>query len=206
MSHIIETTYKKVQTFLQQMYGATYQEKVSEFENKFVIAHGSAAVIVSVKPWHETECIVEALSYVVHGASMSPELMSFLLRENSKSPFGAFGTSFDNTITYSHAITGSHLDQNELATTVRHVAFMADEYDDIIRSRAGGKRAVDGGATILSDVSVAATKRTAPPAPKKRSLPKAKKQKIAVKKSAVKKKAPAKKKTSKPAPKKKGKR
>lgn len=159
MSNIIKTTYGKVQSYLRIMYGEQYDHVVSEVDHRFIITRGSAAVSVSIKPWHEENCIIEALAYVVHGAKMNTELMNFLLRENSRTPFGAFGISFDHTITFSHSITGANLDLNELQTTVRHVAFMADEYDDRIRAIAGGFRAVDGNAAIMSDVSVSAPSR-----------------------------------------------
>ena len=47
------------------------------------------------------------------------------------------------SITFSHSIAGTHLDENEFMTTVNSVAVIADHYDDIIVEMAGGKRAAD---------------------------------------------------------------
>lgn len=181
MSQIIEITYEKVKSYLQTLYGDNYNHLVSELDHKFIIARGSAMVNVSIKPWHEDDSIVQALSYVVHGAKLSNELYEFLLKQNSRTPFGAFGLSFDGTITFSHSIAGANLDLNELGTTVNHVAFMADEYDDIIRNIGGGYRAVDGQASMLDDVVVQPRKILI----KKKSAPK---KKVVTKKPIVKKK------------------
>lgn len=183
MTNIIETTYEKVKLFLQTIYGEKYDHYVAEIDQKFVISKGSAVVNVSVKPWHEEDCIVQALAHVVTGARMTPELIKFLLRENSRAPFGAFGLYFDDTITFSHSVAGTNLDLNELGITVRHVAFMADEYDDLIRDIAGGRRAVDGNASIMSDIPVDTKKIPA----KKRAV---QKKKITKKKKVVAKKKP----------------
>jgi hypothetical protein len=176
MSSIIDSTYDRVKQYLHTIYGADYTTAVTEYEQSFIIRQGSAAVHLTLKPWHEEDCIVQALSYVVVGAAVTAELSAFLLRENARTPFGAFGVLFVNTITFGHAIAGAHLDLNELRTTVRHVAFMADEYDDMIREIAGGYRAVDANALLMSEPvpafrKPAPAKRKAKPAPKKKAAP-----------------------------------
>lgn len=175
MATIIDSTYDRVRQYLHAIYGARYEGAIIEYERSFIIRQGSAAVHVTIKPWHEEDCVVQALAYVVVGARINPELTGFLLRENTRTPFGGFGVLFDDTITFSHSITGANLDLNELRATVRHVAFMADEYDDMIRDIAGGYRAVDAGSLLMSEPVVAARPAARPPrkaAPKKKPAPK----------------------------------
>ena len=100
--------------------------------------------MIVVRHFVKNETIVECMSNVVTGANVTPEIMKFLLRKNAELHFGSFGLLFDDTITFSHAITGTNLDDNELITTLNSVAFISDYYDDVIVEMAGGKRASDG--------------------------------------------------------------
>ncbi|ROL61486.1 YbjN domain-containing protein [Bacteroidetes/Chlorobi group bacterium ChocPot_Mid] len=116
------------------------------FENgKFTILQGSTQVMISVHYLIQNETIIICSANVVRKADINNELMHFLLRKNAQIQFGAFGLLFDGTIIFSHSITGSNLDENELMTTLTSVAQMADYYDDIIVAMAGGKRAKDFG-------------------------------------------------------------
>ncbi|MFM8438469.1 MAG: T3SS (YopN, CesT) and YbjN peptide-binding chaperone 1, partial [Candidatus Kapaibacterium sp.] len=82
-------------------------------------------------------------AHVVSEADVSPELMKFLLRKNAELHIGGFGLLFDDTVVFSYAVTGTHLDRNELVTAIAAVAIIADHYDDEIVALAGGKRASD---------------------------------------------------------------
>ena len=114
------------------------------FENgKFTILRGSTQVMISVHYLIQDETVILCSSNVVRGATINNELMHFLLRKNTQIQFGAFGLLFDGTITFSHAITGSNLDANELINTLESVAYQADYYDDVIVQMGGGKRAKD---------------------------------------------------------------
>jgi hypothetical protein len=201
MNAIVIATRKKVRKFLKNMYGETYAIAVSEVDDAFILRRGSADVRVSVRPLTEEDCIVEAVSYVVQGAKITSQLMNFLLRQNSVNPFGAFSLIFDDTVVYKHCIMGAHLDLNEFRTTVRTVAFVADEMDDVIRTMSGGKRAADVPAAVKVK---AAPKKAAPKkaAPKKAAPKKAAPKKAAPKKAAPKKAAPKKAAPKKAAPKK----
>lgn len=116
------------------------------FENgKFTILHGSTQVMVTIHYLIDNETIIICSANVVRKAEINNEVMHFLLRKNAQIQFGAFGLLFDGTIIFSHSITGSNLDENELLTTLTSVAQMADYYDDVIVAMAGGKRAKDFG-------------------------------------------------------------
>jgi hypothetical protein len=99
--------------------------------------------MIIIRPFTDSDSCIECISQVVTDAKISTELMKFLLRKNAELHFGSFGLLFDDTITFSHSITGKNLDPNELMTTLNSVVTISDYYDDIIVGMAGGKRAVD---------------------------------------------------------------
>lgn len=112
-------------------------------DGSYALTHGSSSVIIVVRPYTETDTMVEVMAQVVTGAAMSADVMHFLLRKNAELHFGAFSLLFDDTIMYSYSVAGSTLDANELEAAVTSVAVIADHYDDEIVAMAGGKRAAD---------------------------------------------------------------
>jgi hypothetical protein len=120
-----------------------YPEFMSFGNGVYAVSRGSTRVMIAVRAFTPEECMVEVTAHVVTGASMSPELMKFLLRKNAELHIGGFGLLFDDTIVFSNSITGTHMDRNELITAIAAVAVIADHYDDEIVALAGGKRASD---------------------------------------------------------------
>ncbi|MFM2134364.1 MAG: hypothetical protein RL156_1645 [Bacteroidota bacterium] len=120
-----------------------YPEYMSFGNGVYAVSRGSTRVMIAVRAFTPEECMVEVTAHVVTGASMSPELMKFLLRKNAELHIGGFGLLFDDTIVFSNSITGTHMDRNELITAIAAVAVIADHYDDEIVALAGGKRASD---------------------------------------------------------------
>lgn len=107
------------------------------------LQQGSAIVHVSVNPMGENEAVITVGARVVTGAQITPELMLFLLAHNSSSLFGAFGIDPESgIISFDHSIIGSTCDMKELSTSITAVATMADELDDIIIGKFGGKSAL----------------------------------------------------------------
>lgn len=104
---------------------------------------GSALVEVLVFPWGEDDAIINTRSYVVTGADITPELMRFLLEENTSMIFGAFGIDGNNDIVFEHTIVGSTCDKKELESSVKAVLEVSDEYDDRLVEKWGGQRALD---------------------------------------------------------------
>lgn len=112
-------------------------------DGSYALSHGSSSVIIVVRPYTETDTMIEVMAQVVTGATMSADLMHFLLRKNAELHFGSFSLLFDDTIMYSYSLAGSTIDANELEAAVTSVSVIADHYDDEIVAMAGGKRAVD---------------------------------------------------------------
>lgn len=136
---LIDLTINKVETVLTKH----FPDFISFGDGRFTITKGSAQVLIIVHEFTATETAIECIAQVVTGANITPELMTFLLRKNVELHFGAFGMLFDNTITFSHCITGINMDEDEFVNTLKAVAVIADYYDDKIVEIAGGKRAQD---------------------------------------------------------------
>lgn len=136
---LIEKTNKLVETALDEH----FPEYIKFEDGSYTITHGSTQVMIQVRPYTENETCVECLANVVFGADITPELMQFLLRKNAELHIGGFGLLFDDTVIFQHSVAGTNLDANELATSVKAVAIIADHYDDEIVDMAGGQRSSD---------------------------------------------------------------
>ncbi len=131
---MIEAVREKVRCYLQECY-----PDFVEFDNSsFTLQEGSATVSVTVRPWHETEIAVEFSSHLVSGATITPDVMKWLLEKNVELHFGGFGLLFDSTIVYSQTLPGCDLSRDEFELTARTVATIADHYDDELVTMAGG--------------------------------------------------------------------
>jgi hypothetical protein len=136
-----EACYEKIERWMRELYGKFPCPK-SEVPG-LALFMGSAQVEVLVFPWGKDDAIITARSYVVTGAELTPDLMRFLLRENHNMRFGAFGVDERGDIVFEHTIVGSTCDKLELEASVNAVLEIADDYDDKIVERWGGKRALD---------------------------------------------------------------
>ena len=102
---------------------------------------GSALVSIRILPFDQ-DAIVEVGANVVEGATLSVELLTLLLEQNHSMVFGKFGLAPGGVVTLQHALFGSTLDRPELVNAVKAVARTADEWDDKIVAKAGGRTAL----------------------------------------------------------------
>jgi len=136
-----EEGYNRVAGLLKEIFGEMYT--AVDDEPVFLVKYGSAQVIVSLFPWGSDDCVVDARAFLVCETEIVPDLMMFLLRENNSKILGAFGLDSDNNIFFEHSIRAINCSKEDLKATVLTVAYTADEFDDLIVSRWGGKRATD---------------------------------------------------------------
>ncbi|MCA9791105.1 MAG: YbjN domain-containing protein [Candidatus Eremiobacteraeota bacterium] len=136
-----EECYKKILPWMQEMFGEFVGKRVEVPE--FGVRVGSAFAQTAIYPMGEDDAVISTRAYVVTGAELTADLMHFLLRENDRMTFGAFGVDEDGDIFFEHTIVGSTCDQPELKTSVSSVVLIADEYDDLIAEKWGGQRAID---------------------------------------------------------------
>lgn len=138
--------YEKVRQWLTETFGYTVKarEEAPMFDVATNLAMGGSALAhVIVHPWGDDDATVVVRAYVVFDVEPTPELMHFLLRANDDVRYGAFGLDKDDDIFFEHSIVGSTLDKEELLASVMAVLQTADSYDDQIRQRWGGQRALD---------------------------------------------------------------
>lgn len=134
-------TYENVKIWMTELFGE--QASVKTDSPTFSIWMGSALVYVNVYSWGDDKATIQCFSWVVTGAELTPDLMQFLLLENNTMRFGAFGIDDENDIFFKHSIAGLTADKSELRAAIMAVANTADEYDDKITSRWGGRRGTD---------------------------------------------------------------
>jgi hypothetical protein len=139
LKDVVGKTTATVRTYLNKLFKKNFQE----MEGRFILTEGSAVIQIVIRPWYDNDAVVDMFSYVVEGASITPEITNFLLRKNATLHFGAFGLTFDNTIMFSYSLAGMNLDLNELKAALKMVAAISDFYDDEIVKIAGGKRGID---------------------------------------------------------------
>ncbi|EKD06322.1 MULTISPECIES: CYTH domain-containing protein [Limnospira] len=132
--------YEQVAIWMEEMFTQYPWEKLDD--PGFGLFLGSAWVEVRIYPWHE-DAVIETRSLVVQGAEITPELMQFLLLTNSQMRFGGFAIDDHDNICLSHTIVGSTCDPGELESSVLSVLETADDFDDQIIQKWGGKRALD---------------------------------------------------------------
>lgn len=135
--------YEKLVPWMKELFGVfvTVREELPLFS----VAVGSAMTQIGVSAWGDDDATITVRSYVVTGAEMNAELMKFLLRENDRMRFGAYGLDEDEDIFFEHTIVGSTCDKEELKASVVAVVMTADDADDKIIAKWGGQRAVDRG-------------------------------------------------------------
>ncbi len=130
----------KVEKFIQKLFKNNYEHQE---DGRFLVYEGSTVVQTVIRPWHESDVIVETFAYVVQEANLDENILKFLLRENAMLHFGAFGITFDGTIIFSNSLAGANLDENEFMASIKSVARIADFYDNKIVEMAGGMTARD---------------------------------------------------------------
>ncbi len=80
---------------------------------------------------------------VIYGAELVPDLLFFLLRQNSDMRFGAFGLDKEGNIFFEYSIVGSTVDKEEIKTATLAVLTIADQFDNPIKEKWGGMRQID---------------------------------------------------------------
>jgi len=133
--------FEKIQGWITELFGGSVLRNPDR--PVLGVLEGSAFAQVGVFPWGDQDATITTRAWVVTGAELSEELLSFLLRENGGMHFGAFGIDDEGDIFFEHSIVGSTCDQKELEASVIAVLRTADDYDDRIVTRWGGKRALD---------------------------------------------------------------
>ena len=113
-------------------------------DGDFVVQRGSARVFI--RPVEQKgRTFVRIVSVTNVGVTIDGELTRFLATENADLAFGKFSLDDQDgsSVHFTHTLLGDFLNRDELAVAVGAVAETANEYDDTIKSRFGGRLFTD---------------------------------------------------------------
>jgi len=110
-------------------------------DGNYRLIRGSAILYLTVEAWGMRDVMVCCTSYVVIGAAIDADLMTFLLEANAKIPFGAFALDEDQDILFDYALVATNAKGYELKEAIKAVAKAVDDYDNKIINRWGGETA-----------------------------------------------------------------
>jgi len=138
-----QACFEKITPWMKELFGELCKPRTDV--PVFGVLAGSVLAQVGVSAWGENDVTVTTRAYLVTDVELTPDLLLFLLQENDRMRFGAFGIDSENDIFFEHTILGSMLDQAELQSSVLAVAATADQYDERIIERWGGTRLLESG-------------------------------------------------------------
>lgn len=112
-------------------------------DGDYSVRFGSARVFVRVWDWGDGDVVISLWAPVVIGATRSPELFEHVALTSDSFVFGHLGLDArdDGTvdISLSHRILGNYLDEPELMHAVMALVRTADQLDDDLAARFGGR-------------------------------------------------------------------
>lgn len=138
-----QRAYCRARDYLFDLFG---EVNVSAVSGAFALQEGSTFVYVRAFPIGEGQAGVEVFSYVLSDVPVTEELTRFLLTHNLKLVFGGFGLALgadgNGSVLLTHTILADTMDPDELYASVTAIAKVADNLDDQLITRFGGKTAL----------------------------------------------------------------
>ena len=121
------------------------EDQLTPHENipGWMVTRGSSVIHVTVVDWRDDMHLVKITAYVVREPELSPSCLRFLLEENQTKAFGGFAVDGDGDIAFRQSLIAEHCEKDELQVVIGAVSFTADQMDDVITQRWGGRRASD---------------------------------------------------------------
>ena len=121
------------------------------FERYLVDQHGSyvlgleTARVFIVPTWLENEATVVRVFAITNlDVPVTAELTSYLLSKNLDFVFGGFALDVDNgAVWFNHNVLGDFMAAEEFEATISAVAHTANQFDDEIKGRFGGRLYVE---------------------------------------------------------------
>ncbi|PKL77553.1 MAG: hypothetical protein CVV27_05120 [Candidatus Melainabacteria bacterium HGW-Melainabacteria-1] len=136
LSSVAERVRGRIQKSLREMSDI---DAMQLEDGNYRLIRGSAVLYLSIEDWGMRDVMVRCTSYVVMGATIDAELLSFLLEANAKIPFGSFAIDDDQDILFEYALIATNSARYELKEAIKAVAKAVDDYDNKIINRWGGE-------------------------------------------------------------------
>jgi hypothetical protein len=145
----VEATTQKVQRILVEEYNDVRLHK----NGGFVLEAGSTAAFVQIQEWTPDKdgnprSLVYIWAPLGRDVKPTPELYHWAAVDGQQMRFGTVSV-LDNTekgtcfVQFDRTLLGDYLDPAELVTAVNAVLYTADDLDEIVHDRFGGKRYTD---------------------------------------------------------------
>jgi hypothetical protein len=144
MSDVVLRVRAKVQEWLVEEFSGVVvgTPGVSDFE--FTIE--STFVGIAVVPLGEGKTVIKVSAPVLYDAPVTDELKTYVLENAGSWVFGGYRYFEDEggaNVVFQHSILGDYVDKEEFMTSVIAVGATADELDDELAARFGGRRPLD---------------------------------------------------------------
>ena len=133
---------------LRELIETTLGEMVDSYavddHGNYVLGLESARVFV-VPAWlGEDKTVIRVFAITNLGVPVTADLTKYLLEKNMEFVFGGFALDVDQgAIWFNHNLLGDFAAPEELEATMAAVAHTADQYDDEIKGRFGGRLYVE---------------------------------------------------------------
>jgi len=137
MAADVRAVREKVQRYLTDFLGTIQIDR----DGDFTFRHGSARVFVSVAEFGPDKTVVRITAPTNSEVTPTPDFYHYVATEN-KYVFGsmvAVESQGKAGVLFKHSLLGDTLDPDELLLAVGLVAGTADEIDNEIKSRFGGR-------------------------------------------------------------------
>jgi hypothetical protein len=137
-----ERVYRQLAEILKGLYGKSAAPDSRNIP-QFWLRSGSADMLVAVMPAGEKNASIWLQAWVNVGAEPSREYYEFLLKANGNLRFGGFFLDDKGNCGYAYQFPASGLNEATLEWAINAIITTADDYDDQIGQRFGGKRPSD---------------------------------------------------------------
>ena len=144
----LDATTQKVQRMLVEGFGDLMLTK-----DGFAVERGSTRVNIEVKEWGkdnkgDPSSIVRLWAPLVRELKPTPEFYRWAAVDGSRFLFGSVTVlenegATDCFVVFDHTILADYLDMDELCGAVAIIASTADDLDDVVHDKFGGKRYTD---------------------------------------------------------------
>lgn len=141
----VEAVRAKVQEILTDIMGTIQIGR----DGTILLENDSAAIFVRVSDWGDGDTIVKVFSPMLSDVRLTPEVFRWVAVEGQERYFAHARVMVSDAdpsmgmIGWEYDLLGNTLDPDELMHVVKSVGIFADQYDDELKSRFGGKRWTD---------------------------------------------------------------
>jgi len=127
---------ERVESYLREGMGGVEIDADGDYK----IALESARVFVCPRQWTDDSTVVRIFSITNVDLPASADLTRYLASENFRLLFGHLAyNEAESSVWFLHNLLGDALDRDELLLSLRMVATKANDYDDVIKEKFGGR-------------------------------------------------------------------